>query len=124
VLHEGDQTQGSRRRDRRDSPHIAGCELDFRSVLDALSDPVRLGIVAALAEVDSEYCSRFEQPMGNYAAGRQFRLLREAGVIRQWDVGTRRLNALRRDDLDGRFPGLLDLAIAEGAAYRVRLLDA
>jgi hypothetical protein len=51
-------------------------------------------------------------------------LLREAGVIRQWDVGTRRLNALRRDDLDRRFPGLLDLAIAEGGDYRVRLLDA
>jgi hypothetical protein len=41
-------------------------------------------------------------------------VLREAGVIRQRDEGTRRLNSLRRDDLDARFPGLLDLAVAHG----------
>jgi len=41
-------------------------------------------------------------------------VLREAGVIRQRDEGTRRLNSLRRDDLDARFPGLLDLAIPQG----------
>jgi hypothetical protein len=43
-------------------------------------------------------------------------------VIRQRDQGTRRLNRLRRNDLDSRFPGLLDLAIAHGrevsAAWR------
>lgn len=102
--------------------HPAVDELDFRTVLGALSDPVRLGIVAALAEVDNANCSRFDLPMGKSAASRQFRLLREAGVIQQWDVGTRRLNALRRDDLDRRFPGLLDLAIAEGGTHRVELL--
>lgn len=34
------------------------------------------------------------------------------------DEGTRRLNSLRRDDLDARFPGLLDLAIAQGRAVK------
>jgi hypothetical protein len=35
-------------------------------------------------------------------------------VISQRDEGTRRLNRLRRDDLDACFPGLLGLAVAQG----------
>ena len=37
-----------------------------------------------------------------------FKVLREAGVIRQRQEATLRLTSLRRDDLDTRFPGLLD----------------
>jgi hypothetical protein len=39
-------------------------------------------------------------------------VLREAGVIRQDEEGTSRLNRLRRGDLDARFPGLLDAVLA------------
>jgi hypothetical protein len=34
-------------------------------------------------------------------------------LIRQRDEGTRRLNRLRRDDLDARFPGLIDLVTTQ-----------
>ena len=37
-----------------------------------------------------------------------FKVLREAGLIHQRHKGTTRLNTLRRDDLEARFPGLLD----------------
>jgi DNA-binding transcriptional ArsR family regulator len=37
-----------------------------------------------------------------------FKVLREAGVIRQRREATLRLTSLRRDDLDARFPGLLE----------------
>ena len=37
-----------------------------------------------------------------------FKVLREAGVIRQRLEGTTRLNSLRREELEQRFPGLLD----------------
>ena len=37
-----------------------------------------------------------------------FRVLREAGVIRQREDGNRRWTALRDDDLQNRFPGLLN----------------
>jgi hypothetical protein len=44
-------------------------------------------------------------------------VLREAGVIRQRLQGTTRLNSLRREDLDKRFPGLLDSVLrASGSA--------
>jgi DNA-binding transcriptional ArsR family regulator len=37
------------------------------------------------------------------------RLLREAGVTRSRPQGTQRLVSLRRDDLDERFPGLVEV---------------
>jgi hypothetical protein len=42
-----------------------------------------------------------------------FRVLREAGLIRQVDYGNSRKVTLRREDLQKRFPGLLDLVKAQ-----------
>jgi hypothetical protein len=39
-------------------------------------------------------------------------VLRQAGVIRQWDDGTRRWTQLREGDLEARFPGLLTAVTA------------
>ncbi|MDF5754397.1 helix-turn-helix domain-containing protein [Spongiactinospora sp. TRM90649] len=90
-------------------------ELRFTTVLAALSDPVRLAIVARLAEAGGELaCTTFALPVSKSTQSGHFKTLREAGVIRQRDEGTRRLNGLRRDDLDARFPGLLDLAVQQG----------
>jgi DNA-binding transcriptional ArsR family regulator len=92
-------------------------ELEFTRVMAALSDPVRLAIVTRLAGAGPGgelACTTFALPVSKSTQSGHFRVLREAGVIRQRDEGTRRLNGLRRDDLDARFPGLLDLAIAHG----------
>lgn len=89
-------------------PHPAREELELGAVLHALSDPVRLRIVAALAEAGGEHsCGSFELPVTKSTCTHHFRVLREAGVISQRQAGTTRLNAIRRDDLDARFPGLL-----------------
>ncbi|CAM3650308.1 ArsR/SmtB family transcription factor [Nocardiopsis rhodophaea] len=99
-------------------------ELVFTTVMAALSDPVRLGIVAVLADHPGTPCGTFELPVGKSAGSRHFRVLREAGLLRQWDDGTRRRNALRREECDRRFPGILDLAIAEGRRQgTVRVAD-
>ena len=37
----------------------------------------------------------------------RYGLLREAGLIRTRNEGVTRMNALRRDDIEQRFPGLL-----------------
>ncbi|KAA5828385.1 helix-turn-helix domain-containing protein [Saccharopolyspora hirsuta] len=95
--------------------HPAREELAFTAVANALSDPVRLAIVARLADADGELaCATFELPVSKSTQSGHFKVLREAGVIHQRDEGTRRLNRLRRADLDARFPGLLDLAIPQG----------
>ena len=61
-------------------------------------------------------CTTFALPVSKSTQSGHFKVLREAGVIRQRDEGTRRLNRLRRADLDPRFPGLLDLAVPQGRA--------
>jgi DNA-binding transcriptional ArsR family regulator len=89
-------------------PHPDRDHIELAAVLHALSDPVRLRIVAALAAGDEMTCKSFELPVVKSTCTHHFRVLREAGVIRQRLEGTTRMNTLRRADLDERFPGLLD----------------
>jgi DNA-binding transcriptional ArsR family regulator len=88
--------------------HPAAEEIDLAGVLHALSDPMRLRIVAGLAAQDGRTCKSFELPVTKSTCTHHFRVLREAGVIRQRLEGTTKLNSLRRAELDERFPGLLD----------------
>ena len=87
-------------------------------MLHALSDPVRLMIVAELARGECEHtCGSFELPVTKSTCTHHFKVLREAGLIQQRQQGTTRLNKLRRADLETRFPGLLAtiLTAAKGA---------
>ena len=89
-------------------------DIDLGAVLHALSDPTRLQIVAALdARPDACPTGSFDVQVSKSTCTHHFRVLREAGVVRQQADGTARLNTLRREDLDARFPGLLD-AILDG----------
>jgi DNA-binding transcriptional ArsR family regulator len=89
--------------------HPAREELELSAVLHALSDPVRLMIVAELAQDEREYtCGSFELPVTKSTCTHHFKVLREAGLIKQRQQGTTRLNKLRREDLEARFPGVLD----------------
>ncbi len=89
-----------------------GCEsLELAAVLHALSDPIRLRIVAALAESEERSCKSIDLPVVKSTCTHHFRVLREAGVIHQRLEGTTRLNSLRRQDLDQRFPGLVDAVL-------------
>jgi DNA-binding transcriptional ArsR family regulator len=76
--------------------------------VQALADPLRLQIVCTLAASGTELsCSAFQLPVTKSTSTHHFRVLREAGVVHQRYEGTARLNALRREDLDAAFPGLL-----------------
>ena len=96
--------------------HPLRAEIELGGVLHALSDPVRLKIVAALAAAEGEYtCGSFDVPVTKSTCTHHFKVLREAGVIQQRQEGTARLNTLRREDLDARFPGLLDTILSAAA---------
>ena len=88
-------------------------EIELPAVLHALSDPQRLRIVRELSEnVDTpRLCGSFGLDVSKSTCTHHFRVLREAGVIRQELVGTGKLNLLRREDLEVRFPGLLDAVL-------------
>jgi DNA-binding transcriptional ArsR family regulator len=91
--------------------------IDLVAVLEAVADPVRLEILAALAG-DERPCGSFPLPVNDSTRSHHLRVLREAGLTNTRVVGTQRLVSLRRDDLDARFPGLLD-AVLEGARVSV-----
>ncbi|MDQ0779188.1 DNA-binding transcriptional ArsR family regulator [Streptomyces aurantiacus] len=109
-------------RSSRDLPHPRHAEIRLEAVLHALSDPIRLQIVRELAVGGDELsCSHFDLPVTKSTTTYHFRVLREAGVLRQVYRGTAKMNGLRRDDLDDLFPGFLDSVLAAAARQAVRL---
>jgi DNA-binding transcriptional ArsR family regulator len=99
-------------------PHPRRDELELGTVLHALSDPVRMTIVAALDSGQERSCNSFDVPVTKSTCTHHFRVLREAGIIHQRQEGVSRLNTLRRDDLESRFPGLLDTILSAAGAAR------
>jgi DNA-binding transcriptional ArsR family regulator len=87
-------------------------DIELSAVLHALSDRQRLRIVRVLAADSApRRCGSFDLDITKSTLTHHFRVLREAGVIEQRVEGTAKLNSLRRDDLDERFPGLLDAVL-------------
>jgi DNA-binding transcriptional ArsR family regulator len=87
-------------------------EIELEAVLRAVADPLRRRVIVALAaEPDGteRHCSSFGLPVATSTLTHHFRVLREAGLIRQSDRGNARLTQLRRAEIERRFPGLLDL---------------
>lgn len=92
--------------------HPAREDLELGAVLHALSDPVRLSIVAELSRSEGEYtCGSFALPVTKSTCTHHFKVLRESGLIHQRPQGTTRLNRLRREDIEARFPGLLQTVL-------------
>ncbi len=96
--------------------HPAVTEIELASVLHALSDPIRLKIVATLACGGERTCSSIDLPVVKSTCTHHFRVLREAGVIRQRLEGKTRLNSLRRAELEQRFPGLVQAVLGAAAS--------
>ncbi len=90
--------------------------LDLLDILHALSDRTRMAIVRTLVADGETLCGRFAVDVSSSTLSHHFRVLREAGVIEQRDEGTRRWTRLRREDLDHRFPGLLETVLNSYAA--------
>ncbi|WP_406317784.1 ArsR family transcriptional regulator [Streptosporangium sp. NBC_01639] len=95
-------------------PHPDIRTIGLQQVLEALVDPVRRLIVSELYAAGHDFsCGTIDLPVSKSTATHHFNVLREAGLIRQYYVGTSRMNALRRDEVDGAFPGLLDALVAK-----------
>ncbi|WP_055548940.1 helix-turn-helix transcriptional regulator [Streptomyces sp. NBRC 110028] len=97
----------------RTLPHPATEAVRLDAVLAALTDPLRRRIVRQLSEgVEAQACGAFDLPVTKSTSTHHFRVLREAGVITQHYRGNKILNQLRADDLETRFPGLLQAILA------------
>ncbi|WP_333767813.1 ArsR/SmtB family transcription factor [Streptomyces sp. IBSBF 2435] len=93
--------------------HPDADRIELVHVLAALGHPVRLEIVRALAPGEEAFCGAILPGVPKSSLTHHWRALRESGVIHQRPAGRRLYLRLRREDLDGRFPCLLDLVLAE-----------
>ena len=95
----------------RSYKHPAIEEVRLEDVFYALSDPVRLEIVNRLAREGQATCAALDGGRPKSSMSHHFRVLREAGLVETRNQGVQAINNLRRDELDRRFPGLLDAVL-------------
>ncbi len=93
-------------------PDVESVEVD--DVLKALADPTRRQIVRLLMTEGDRPCGTFGLPVAASTLSHHFRTLRKAGILRQYDDGRQRMNTLRLDELDERFPGLVRTVLNAG----------
>lgn len=89
----------------------AETDVDVVTVLQALSDPVRLEIVRQVAAQGPEgelSCGQLEVPVGKSTCSHHLRTLNCAGVTAEREEGTRKFIRLQRDELERSYPGLID----------------
>ncbi|MCW0321769.1 ArsR/SmtB family transcription factor [Pantoea dispersa] len=87
----------------------------LENVLAALGNPMRMAVVALLAQGEARSCGSLLQGVSKSTLTHHWRVLRDSGVIWQKPSGRENLLSLRRDDLDARFPGLLDALLSAAA---------
>ncbi|MGL4291020.1 MAG: ArsR/SmtB family transcription factor [Phreatobacter sp.] len=104
-------------------PHPDIEAIDAATVFAALSEPTRLAICLSLADNEEleARCGSFQELGTPSNLTYHFTRLRDAGITRVRLQGTSRFIRLRRDDLDRRFPGLLDAVLDAARRSRASL---
>lgn len=87
-------------------------EITLPRVLNALSDEVRLEIVLKLADEFEIPCGAFGLAIPKSSLSHHFKVLRESGLVATRREGKEWVNSLRKEDLEARFPGILEAVIA------------
>jgi DNA-binding transcriptional ArsR family regulator len=95
--------------------------IDVLTVLQALSDPVRLAIVRQLASCsgpDGLMCGQLEMPVGKSTGSHHLKTLHRSGVTAERQQGVCKYVRLRRSELDERFPGLIESVLTAAESRR------
>lgn len=95
---------------------VEPAKIELGSVLSALADPHRRTVIRELVrDVDGSErsCTSFGLDLSKSTRSHHFKVLREAGLVRQVDHGNWSGVTLRRADLDSQLPGLLALIARE-----------
>jgi DNA-binding transcriptional ArsR family regulator len=86
-------------------------DITLTGVLSALGDPVRMRIVRTLADGAEHPRRDFEFDLAQSTISHHMKILREAGVTRVRNEGTR-CYVCMRTELDDLFPGVLSSILA------------
>lgn len=92
--------------------HPSRAEMQLPEIMNALADPLRYQVIqtfVSLPEGTERTCVSFGFPVSKSTLSHHFRIMRESGLLQQVDRGNSRKAHLRRDDLEARFPGLIEL---------------
>jgi DNA-binding transcriptional ArsR family regulator len=92
-------------------------DVTVSGILHALSDPVRAAIYAGLtASSSATTCSKFlqiiDRGIPKSTLSQHFKVLREAGLIRSERRGVEMRNVSRCEELQQRFPGLIEAILS------------
>ncbi|BFJ01203.1 metalloregulator ArsR/SmtB family transcription factor [Priestia sp. Y58] len=88
--------------------------LQLSKVFHALSDPNRLRIVKSIATKGEEVCTyySYEFNISKSTVSHHIKTLRESGVIRVRVEGSQHFYSIRMEDLNERFPGLMEMVLS------------
>ncbi len=96
----------------------AAADFQLTRILAALADSHRLATVRYVARHGESWCTQVMQEAGLAMSKSTFshhlRILREAGVLTKRIAGAKGYARVRKDDLDSRFPGLMDAVLSGG----------
>lgn len=89
---------------------------DLTVILGALADPGRRALMAALyRSLEPVDCTvvvkQADLGLSDSTISHHYRVLREAGLIRSVADGRKRVITVRREDVEARFPGLLQAVL-------------
>lgn len=90
--------------------------MTLTAVMAALGDPIRVGLLRVLADGSERGWGELHAPVAKSTLSHHLRVLRDAGLTRTRQQGTRCFVRLRQHDLETRFPGLLNAVLS--AAHR------
>ncbi|WP_244168410.1 MULTISPECIES: ArsR/SmtB family transcription factor [Pseudomonas] len=96
--------------------HPARELIRLEHVFGALGNPLRLAAVHMIAQGDEFLCCDVLPDIPKSTMTHHWRILRDSGVVWQQRIGREYRLSLRREDLDARFPGLLN-AILQPLAH-------
>ncbi|MBK1882816.1 helix-turn-helix transcriptional regulator [Luteolibacter pohnpeiensis] len=100
--------------------HPSLAEIPLPAVMQALSDPCRIAIVKELLTENRPLaCNEVPLQISKATRSHHFEVLREAGLIHTRVEGTKCMTSLRAEEIENRFPGLLQLIIEKEAACEV-----
>ncbi len=86
-------------------------QLNLSSILNALGDPIRLQIIKNLSLQRETTCSCCNIDLPKSALSHHFKVLRESGLIHVRIEGKQRFLSIRYEELEKRFPGLMNSVI-------------
>ncbi|MFJ1589681.1 ArsR/SmtB family transcription factor [Kitasatospora albolonga] len=91
----------------KDAHHPDLNDVALTTVLAAFSDPLRLGLVRLLSDGVERQWGELDAPVAKSTLSHHLKVLRSSGVTRTREEGTRCYVHLRAEELEQRFPGLL-----------------